>query len=71
MVLLCCSAGADDYREAFKQAGKALYKHSGIDERMYELERRYVPEYVRKNGGPLVAIADVLLNKRVSFKWTF
>lgn len=68
---------ADSYEEASKQAAKAAYVQSGLDQMINryskELERRYLPEFVVTHGGVLVFVTQTLVSEqiRISFKWEF
>jgi hypothetical protein len=68
---------ADNYEEAQKQAAKAFYMQSGLDEMVKNysrrLERQYLPEFVIQNGGILVFVAQSVVSEqiRISYKWEF
>lgn len=71
------SKAADNYDEASKQAAKAFYMQSGLDDMVRDysrrLERRYMPEILVKNGGVLVFLAQTVVQEqiRISIKWEF
>lgn len=62
---------ADESTEAFKHAARAYYKSTDFDERIKELERRYISESIRRNGGMIVFITKLLFERRIDFKVRF
>jgi hypothetical protein len=64
-------AVADPYDDAVKQAARAYYKHTDLDDRIKDLEHRYTSPAVRKSGGIIVFIAKLVIDKRIDFKVKF
>jgi hypothetical protein len=69
--LICPQSKADNYDEARKKASEALYKQSGMDKIVKELEKKYVPKSVKKYGGWLLAIQDSIVNEQIRYSWTY
>jgi hypothetical protein len=69
--LICPISKADDKKEAVKKASEALYKQTGLDNMMHELDKKYTPEYVKKYGVWLIIIQDSLVNEQIKYKWVY
>jgi predicted nucleic acid-binding Zn finger protein len=62
---------ADEYQIAVRKAAHAYYKYSDLDDYFRELERRHVPREVKKYGGTIAAVTTLVIEKRITMKWTF
>lgn len=61
----------DSEREAYRALGKACYREFGIDTLAKDLEKEYIPEYVKEYGIWPTLIIKAISEKRLSYEWTF
>lgn len=56
---------------AYKALAKATYISSGTDKRVKALERNLIPKDVREYGGWITGMSKLMIEKKISFEWTF
>lgn len=56
---------------AFQTTSKAVLMQTGLDKELNELYKQYTPEIVRKYGGDIAFIKAVVVDQRISYKWTW
>lgn len=61
----------DNYRQALQALGQIAYKETGLETKVKKLEKKYVPEPVKKYGGYTLILAQIVVNNRISYEWTF
>lgn len=78
MILLCQPALAkDNYEEAVRKSSQVWYENSElkptIDRFTRDIERKYVPVIIVKNGGILVFLVQGLASDqwKIGYKWDF
>lgn len=71
LLLLCCTALADNEAEAVKQASTAAYKQLGIEVNIQTMIEKTVPKKVQQIAAYIGPIVDAAINQRMEFKWNF
>ena len=56
---------------AAKKLALATYKYNDLDQGVKELERRYIPDELRKRAVFIGIWIDFVLDKRLSYRWEF
>lgn len=56
---------------AARKLALAAYKYNDLDDRMKELEKRYVPKYVKEKAAVLGIIVKVVTEQQISYRWEF
>ena len=64
-------AQATNEDEAYRKAGEAFYKQSGLDKIIDRLDKRYVPEFVHKYGGWIYLVQDSYSTQQVKYVWRY
>lgn len=64
-------AYANPEEEALKHIGKACYKEFQIDKFVKQIEKRYLPEELKKYGGPIGVGIRIIAEQKVAYTWTF
>jgi len=57
--------------DALKALAKATYVHSGLNKKAKKLEKKYIPKPVKKYGAWVGIGYKIVVEKRISFEWTF
>lgn len=71
LLTFCTVAKADNEQRAFEKAGEAIVKELGIDKQLKHLERKYIPEIIRKYGGIALATGKAYNEQRIYLEWEF
>ena len=58
-------------REAAKAVAKIVYIESGINEKVVEWEKKYIPKKLKEYALWPTLIIKVATEKRISYEWTF
>lgn len=69
LITQCAFGGQEE--KAIRKASEAAIKHFKLDKVAKQLEKKYVHEDVRKYGGYAWIVADVIVQQKVTYKWTF
>lgn len=69
LVTECAFGGQDE--KAIRKAAEAAVKHFKLDKVAKKLEKRYINDDVREYGGYAWIVADVIIQQRITYKWTF
>ena len=62
---------ASENQDAYKALAKASYIQTGANKRIKELEVKYVPKPLKKYGSWITGTTKIVMDKKVSFEWTF
>ena len=66
---------ADQYQNAFKSSSRAFYITSGtkaeVDNTFRVVEERYIPQVVKKYGPVTGYLGQIMIDKRISIKFSF
>lgn len=62
---------SSDAKDAYKALTKATYIQTGADKQAKNLERKYVPQYIKEYGGWITGTVKVIADRKISFEWTF
>jgi hypothetical protein len=57
--------------QALPMAGEAFVKHFNIDKKVQRLQKRYVPKDIEPYVGTGIAIHEIIVNKRLNWRWEF
>lgn len=58
-------------REATKAVAKIMYIESGLNKKVEEWEKRYIPKKLKKYAVWPTLVIKVATEKRISYEWTF
>lgn len=70
-IFLTSVARASNEEEAIRKAGEALYIQSGINKVVEKIDLKYTPEVVKKYGGWIAITQKVIVERQISYKWTW
>ena len=62
---------ANPTKEALSAFGKACYKEFELDDIANNLEKRYVPLFIKEYGVWPTLLIKATTEKRLSYEWTF
>lgn len=62
---------ASELNRAYKAAIKAAYIQSGSDKHVKVLEKQYIPKELKEYGGVITWTTKLLIEKKISYEWTF
>lgn len=62
---------SSEQEDAYKALAKATYIQTGADKRLKYLEKALIPDPIRKHGGTIASAAKIVIERRISFEWTF
>lgn len=69
--IFCTVSNASTEEQAIQKAGEAVVKELGIDKKVKQLEKQYVPEFIKKYGGIAIAIVKIHEDQYIRFEWEF
>jgi len=62
---------ASEEQDALKALAKATYIQTETDKQVKDLEKRYIPKELKEYGGWITGTTKAIVDKKVSFEWTF
>lgn len=71
LLSISSSAFAGQDEKAIRKAAEAAAKHFELDKMAKKLEKKYINDDVRYYGGYAWIVADVVIQQRITYKWTF
>ncbi|HEY8390183.1 MAG TPA: hypothetical protein VIL26_04440 [Clostridia bacterium] len=71
LLFFFCSFGYASEKQAITKALTAAYYQLELDDEVKRLEKKYVPETVRKYGGVVSFLTRIAVDKRITYTWEF
>lgn len=62
---------AAEQTRAYKALAKATYISSGANKQVKDIERKVISKDIREYGGWITGMSKLMIEKKISFEWTF